>query len=311
MQPEVNMGAHPRTNKRVTPKSREFYRTSLGVLYKGDSLLALKHLPDNSVDCIIGSPPYFSVRDYKVKGQIGLEASVDEYLGNICAVYTEAMRVLRPTGSCWVVIGDLYVDKNLMLLPARFALYMQAQKWILRNDIIWRKTRCLPHPVKDRLISTHEHIYHFVKQPGYYYDLDSIRLPHAPSSLARIKSKIKISHKGRYGKDKGNRGRTIDALNETTAVHPKGRNPGDVFDACPSNAADGHLATYPESLIVPRILSTCPPEGTVLDFWMGSGTTALVAEKLNRRWIGIELNTQYCKIAKKRLEKPRQGKLIL
>lgn len=287
-----------------------FAQTALGSLFSGDAATVLALLPAGSVDCIIGSPPYFAVRDYSVRGQIGIEPSLDEYLDRLCSVYDTAKRVLKPTGSCWVVIGDLYLEKDLALLPARFALELKKRGWILRNDVIWRKTRCLPHPVKDRLINTHEHIYHFVLGRDYYYDLDSIRLPHATTSLNRVKSKIRVSHKGRYGKDEGNRGRTIDFLDETSAVHPKGRNPGDVFDACPSSAADGHLATYPEELIEPRILSTCPPRGVVLDFWMGSGTTALVAEKLNRRWIGIELNPDYCRIAKRRLSKPRQSTLL-
>lgn len=284
--------------------------TPLGVLYRGDAGTVMEQLPAGSVDCIIGSPPYFAVRDYEVKGQIGIEDSVDDYLARLCDSYDSAKRILKSTGSCWVVIGDLYVKKDLVLLPARFALEMKTRGWLLRNDVIWRKTRCLPHPVKDRLISTHEHIYHFVKTDKYYYDLDSIRLPHAESSLNRVKSKIRISHKGRYGKDEGNRGRTIDALDETSAVHPNGRNPGDVFEACPSNTAEGHLATYPEELVEPRIVSTCPEGGTVLDFWMGSGTTALVAERLTRRWIGIELNPEYCKIIKRRLAKPRQPVLL-
>ncbi len=288
----------------------EFLRTSKGVLYRGDARLILETLPEESVDCIIGSPPYFAVRDYGVPGQIGLESSIEEYLENLCAAYDAAKRLLKPAGSCWVVIGDLYIEKNLVLLPARFALAMQSRGWMIRNDVIWRKTRCLPHPVKDRLINTHEHIYHFVKSKAYYYDLDSIRLPHAPTSLRRVQSKIRVSHKGRYGEDLGNRGRTIDFLDESSAVHPSGRNPGDVFDACPSNTAEGHLATYPEELIEPRIRSTCPPDGTVLDFWMGSGTTALVAEKLNRRWIGVELNPRYCSIAKKRLSRPVQRVLL-
>jgi DNA modification methylase len=293
------------SDKRTT-KLRKFFQTSRGVLHLGDALAGLRELPDESVDCIIGSPPYFSVRDYGVLGQIGLEKAPEHYLEKLCSVYREAKRVLKRTGSCWVVIGDLYLDKNLIMLPARFAIAMQANDWIIRNDIIWRKTRSLPHPVKDRLINTHEHIYHFVKSREYYYDLNSIRVPHALSSLNRIKSKINVSHKGRYGEDQGNRGRTIDALNETSAIHPNGRNPGDVFEACPSNAADGHLATYPEELIEPRIRSTCPGAGTVLDFWMGSGTTAIVAEKLNRNWIGIELNPDYCRIAKKKLSRPLQ-----
>lgn len=287
----------------------ESVRTPLGVLYQGDAIELLEQFQKESVDCIIGSPPYYSVRDYGVKGQIGLESSVDEYVQALCAVYDRAKTVLKRTGSCWVNIGDLYLDKNLVLLPARFAIEMQRRGWIVRNDVIWRKTRCLPHPVKDRLISTHEHVFHFVKAHEYYYDLDSIRVPHAPNSLTRVKSKISISHKGRYGDDPGNRGRTIDALDETSAVHPKGRNPGDVFDACPSNAADGHLATYPQELIEPRIRSTCPSDGVVLDCWMGSGTTALVAEKLNRRWLGIELNPDYCEIIRNRLAKPLQTSL--
>lgn len=293
----------------VRPPSPTF-ATLLGEMYRGDAASVLNGLPAASVDCIIGSPPYFAVRDYGVRGQIGIEVTVEAYLDNLCSAYDVAKSVLKPIGSCWVVIGDLYIEKDLVLLPARFALEMKRRGWILRNDVIWRKTRCLPHPVKDRLINTHEHIFHFVTSSDYYYDLDSIRLPHSPSSIHRIKSKIRVSHKGRYGRDEGARGRTIDFLDEKSAVHPKGRNPGDVFDACPSSAADGHLATYPEELIEPRIVSTCPVGGTVLDMWMGSGTTALVAEKLNRRWIGIELNPDYCKIAKRRLSKPRQALLL-
>jgi len=138
---------------------------------------------------------------------------------------------------------------------------MKARGWILRNDVIWRKTRSLPNPAKDRLANKHEHIYHFVIGDEYYYDLDSIRQPHKANSLKRVQSAIKVSHKGRYGKDEGARGRTIDALDEKSALHGKGKNPGDVFDACPSNAADGHLATYPAELIEPRIVSTCQETG--------------------------------------------------
>jgi site-specific DNA-methyltransferase (adenine-specific) len=293
----------------VSVGAKPVFSTPMGAMFRGDATSVLVKLPPHSVDCVVGSPPYFAVRDYGVKGQIGVENTIDAYIARMCDAYDAAKHVLKRSGSCWVVIGDLYQEKDLVLLPGRFALEMKRRGWILRNDVIWRKTRCLPHPVKDRLINTHEHIFHFVVSENYYYDLDSIRLPHAASSINRVKSKIKVSHKGRYGKDAGNRGRTIDFLDETSAVHPKGRNPGDVFDACPSNAADGHLATYPEELIEPRIVSTCPPRGTVLDFWMGSGTTALVAEKLGRHWIGVELNPDYCAIAKRRLSKPRQALL--
>ena len=286
--------------------SSEALRRMNGVLYQGDARLLLPDLPEECVDCIIGSPPYYSVRDYGVGDQIGHENSVDDYIHALCSIYDLAKEVLKSTGSCWVNIGDMYIDKDLALLPHRFAVEMQRRGWIVRNDIIWRKTRCLPNPVKDRLLTTHEHIFHFVKSKKYHYDLDSIRVPHAASSINRVKSKINVAHKGRYGDDPGNRGRTIDALDETSAIHAKGRNPGDVFEACPSNAADGHLTTYPEALIEPRIKSTCPHDGVVMDFWMGSGTTAIVAEKLGLQWVGIELSPDYCEIIKQRFEKPIQ-----
>jgi site-specific DNA-methyltransferase (adenine-specific) len=300
---------NPNSPKEIL-KEAQFLKTALGVLYRGDARLMLAAIDRESVDCIIGSPPYFSVRDYSVEGQIGLEPTVEAYIEALCSVYDAARVVLKGTGSCWVNMGDIYIDKDLALMPARFALAMKARGWILRNDVIWRKTRTLPNPAKDRLVSKHEHIFHFVKDAQYYYDLDSIRLPHKPNSLKRVKSVIKVSHKGRYGKDEGARGRTIDALDESSALHAKGKNPGDVFDACPSNAADGHLATYPPELIEPRIISTCPRNGTVMDFWMGSGTTALVAEKLSRHWVGVELNADYCKITQKRLAKPLQRELL-
>ncbi len=292
-------------------QAAEFLRTARGRLYCGDAKTILAAMERESVDCIIGSPPYFNVRDYNVDGQIGLEATLEEYIAALCSVYDAAMPVLKRTGSCWVNIGDMYIAKDLALVPFRFALAMKARGWILRNDVIWRKTRTLPNPAKDRLVNKHEHVFHFVRSTPYYYDLDSIRLPHKQNSIQRVQSAIKVSHRGRYGADKGAMGRTIDALDETSALHAKGKNPGDVFDACPSNSADGHLATYPAELIEPRIVSTCPRDGTVLDFWMGSGTTALVAEKLARRWLGVELNKAYCEIVERQLKKPQQRDLLL
>jgi len=180
---------------------------------------------------------YFNVATIRSKDN-RLGANADAYVEALCSTYDEARGVLKRTGSCWINIGDTYIQKDLALIPARFALAMKARGWILRNDVIWRKTRSLPNPAKDRLANKHEHIYHFVIGDEYYYDLDSIRQPHKANSLKRVQSAIKVSHKGRYGKDEGARGRTIDALDEKSALHGKGKNPGDVFDACPSNAAD-------------------------------------------------------------------------
>src|SRR5882672_7340179 len=172
-------------------KAAEFMRTTLGVLYQGDARVVLAGMDRESVDCIIGSPPYFNVRDYKVEGQIGLEPTLDAYVEALCSTYDEARGVLKRTGSCWINIGDTYIQKDLALIPARFALAMKARGWILRNDVIWRKTRSLPNPAKDRLANKHEHIYHFVIGDEYYYDLDSIRQPHKANSLKRVQSAIK------------------------------------------------------------------------------------------------------------------------
>ncbi|TPQ39347.1 site-specific DNA-methyltransferase [Burkholderia ubonensis] len=143
----------------------------------GDALRVLKSFPDCSVDCVMTSPPYWSHREYEAGG-IGQEDSFEEYISNVLAVLSDVQRVLKPTGSLWLNVGDTYdKKKNLIGLPWRIALKMKdEQGWILRNEVIWNKVKGGFGNRKDRLESVHETIFHFVKQrTGYYYSVDAIR----------------------------------------------------------------------------------------------------------------------------------------
>lgn len=144
-----------------------------------DVFNATESLENDSVKCIITSPPYFQCRNYNNhEKQIGLEKTVNEYINTLCNVFDKLKPKLTEDGNLFVNIGDKYSkDKSLLLIPFEFANEMKNRGWILRNDIIWHKPNFQPSPVKDRLANAHEHIFHFVKNKKYYYDLDSIRIP--------------------------------------------------------------------------------------------------------------------------------------
>jgi len=151
-------------------------------LVEGDALTVLCCLPSETVDCVFTSPPYWQQRSYQISGEaqsflLGEEADPQEYIRGLGQVFYEIKRILKPTGSLWINLGDKYEDKNLLGLPWRLAFALQDQGWILRNDIIWEKQKGT-EPVKDRLRHNHEHIFHFVKQKKYYYNADAIRRPH-------------------------------------------------------------------------------------------------------------------------------------
>ncbi|MED4883097.1 DNA methyltransferase [Bacillus smithii] len=139
---------------------------------------AIDDLEDDSIRCIVTSPPYYQARNYGNKKQIGLENTYQEYLNNLCRVFELLKQKLTNDGNLFVNIGDKYdKNKNLMLIPYHFGYYMQLRGWIIRNKIIWYKPNHQPSPVKDRLTNTYEEIFHFVKNKKYYYDLDSTRIP--------------------------------------------------------------------------------------------------------------------------------------
>ena len=285
----------------------------------GNAIDRLKELPDESVNCCVTSPPYWGLRDYGVDGQIGLERTYQEYVEKIIAVFREVHRVLQADGTLWLNLGDCYYSgdsggyrtddhrwenspkqrsnrgnatgvrpnrlpqeslkaKDMVGIPFRVVLGLQDDGWWLRRDIIWAKKNCMPEGVQDRPTTAHEYMFCLgktflmAKSYEYYYDAEAIKEP--------------------------------DRTGE-------GRNKRSVWFIGPEPLKEGHFAAYPQALVQPCVEAGCPSGGIVLDPFMGSGTTALVALKMGRRFIGIELNPEYVKIAEQRIwQEKNQAKLI-
>ena len=162
----------------------------------GSALAVLKRFPSGVVDCCMTSPPYWGHRQYSTEG-IGLEADWHDYIRSLCAITAEVRRVLKPQGSFWLNIGDSYQDKNLLGIPWRVAIELtDRQGWILRNSVIWHKVKGGPDNAIDKLRNVYEHVFHFVKEPRYYYDADSIR---SDPQKARVENGAVISATGVSG----------------------------------------------------------------------------------------------------------------
>lgn len=319
-------------------------------ILQGDALANLGRLPAESVDCIITSPPYFRLRDYGHSGQFGLEATVEDWVANLREVLGQCARVLVPTGSLWLNLGDSYSThlregaprKSLLLGPDRLALSLLDDGWIIRNKIVWAKPNTVPTSVTDRLATKHEVIYLLTRTPRYFFDLDSIRQPHTSRPPKPRQTSPKPVRPAWLGPSSdGDSG--LKALRAQGRVgHPLGKNPGDVWQIAVSRYQGQHFATYPEPLVERMLLAGCPrarcsncripyrrplkrlgavatrlalttgcvcdsssEPGLVLDPFLGSGTTAVVAEKTGRDWLGIELNPAFIELAEQRLASSR------
>ena len=136
---------------------------------QGDCLELMKQLPDECIDMVITSPPYFNLRDYGVSGQIGLEKDVDSYIDNLIAVFNEVYRILKNTGSCWVNIDDVYSEQSLLCIPDRFKIKMVENGWICRNEIIWHKPNAMPSSAKTRFNNDFEKMFFFTKKKKYFF----------------------------------------------------------------------------------------------------------------------------------------------
>ncbi len=276
---------------RISPAAKVQVTESL--LLEGDVSEALPLLPDASVQCIITSPPYWGLRDYGIRGQIGLEPTVAAYVFKLTALFSELRRILKPDGILWLNIGDGYTsgnrgwrapdkknpsramsvrsdnppglkDKDLLGVPWRLAFALQGDGWYLRSDIIWHKPNAMPESVKDRPTRAHEYIFLFTKEEKYGYHADAV---------------LEESEDG----GKRNR-RTVWSIN--------------------TSATDGsHIASFPEELVEPCVLAGTKPGDFVLDPFFGCGTVGLVCRRLNRKFIGIELNPEYVDQAMEFLEK--------
>jgi DNA modification methylase len=233
----------------------------------GDARDQLARLPDGHVDMVLTSPPYFRLRDYGVTGQLGLEQSVDNWVDNLQAVARHAHRVLIPTGTFWLNVGDTYSTnlsqgagrKSLLLGPERLAVALVADGWLLRNRIAWAKPNPMPSSVKDRLTASWEYLYVFVKQPSYFFDLDAIRLPHTsrPSKRQRVTAGVRGREDWRGPNSASASG--IDAMKaEGRVAHPLGKNPSDVWRIASSNYRGAHHATFPIALASRAIAAGSP-----------------------------------------------------
>lgn len=283
------------------------YENWVNSIRHGDAFEVLKEIPDTSIDCIVTSPPYYAQRDYSTPVQIGNEESPDQYIENLCKVFEQCFRLLKEEGTFWLNLGDKYQDGELLGMPWRVALALREAGWILRSDIIWYKPNAMPSSVKNRPTTDHEYVFLLVKNNNYYYDIDAIREPHVTfTSKSRMRGGRnhfgKVNGTPEQGKNEGNSNLHDGRWDQ--AFHPKGRNRRTVWEIPLSKFRDVHFAVFPEKLVELCILAGCPDNGIVLDPFIGSGTTAVVAQRLGRKYLGIDSNVKYCEMAKSRLTQP-------
>ncbi len=281
--------------KKIAPPEKLPINESL--IIEGDSLYALKLLPDNFFQCAITSPPYWGLRDYDIQGQIGLEETLQQFINHLVSVFNEVKRIIRPDGILWLNIGDGYTSgnrgyraadkknparamsirpntpdglksKDLIGIPWRLAFALQNDGWFLRSDIVWRKPNAMPESVKDRPTRAHEYLFMLTKSEYYFYDFESIK----ENGL------------------NGNR-----------------RNKRSVWDVNTQPFSGAHFATFPPKLVEPCVLSSSKTGDYILDPFFGSGTVGAVSLQHQRRYVGIELNPNYVKIASERLSANEQS----
>ncbi len=302
----------------------------------GDAADTLRGMDQDSVHCCVTSPPYWGLRDYGAKGQIGLESTVGEFLERIVEVFRGVRRVLRDDGTLWVNLGDSYAGtsggsdgkhagihryraggrtmhkaglprKNLVGVPWRVALALQDDGWILRSDIVWHKPCPMPESVQDRPTRSHEYVFLLTKGRHYHYDADAVRTP--------LRDKTRTTYgTARKAPEGHERDGYVKAGNfaASTMQHRKprltedgefaGANLRTVWTIAPEPFKGAHFAVFPTALVEPCIKSGCPPGGLVLDPFAGSGTTGVVANRLGRDFVGVELNPEYAEMARRRIK---------
>jgi DNA modification methylase len=234
------------------------------------------------------------LRDYQIDGQYGLEGSPAEYVETMRALFAELRRVLADDGTLWLNIGDSYINKHLAGIPWSVALALKADGWVLRNAVVWAKTNAMPEGTAyDRLSNRYEPVFLFSKSERYYFNLDAIRQPHLTADRPIIPSPSKGS--GRWVSGSGTNNRDSGAAG--VGRNPNGRNPGDIWEMPTQPFIAAHFAVFPLQLPQRCIMAGCKPGGTVLDPFSGSGTTGLAAQRLGRKYLGIDLNPDYLKLS--------------
>ncbi|SIN78123.1 DNA-methyltransferase [Chitinophaga niabensis] len=303
-------------------------------IFLSDALQGMKQLPDNSIQCCVTSPPYWKARDYNIDGQYGMEASPALYVQQLVAVFNEVKRVLKPNGTLWLNVADVYwtdahrkgrnghhnpkykkpgqsnasIDvqdsifdnlkaKDLIGIPWILAFALRNAGWHLRQDIIWHKPNAMPERVVDRCAKSHEYLFLFSKSARYLFNPKAIREPAAYDGRKDTICKGSPKYRGQNITFSGN-------------AHPRWqlddnglfvRNKRSVWSIPLKPFSGPHVAPFPEQLPLTCIIAGTDEGDTVLDPFMGAGTTAIAAKRLKRYFIGLELNPQSISIAEKRL----------
>lgn len=271
----------------VVRQSREVQSLEKSMLILGDAECSLSHLPERSIQTVVTSPPYWSLRDYETEGQIGRDDDLREYLKYLTRLFDQVRRVLTDSGTVWLNIGDSYTSgnrgyrapdrknparamavrpktpaglkpKDLIGVPWRLAFALQDAGWWLRSDVIWYKPNCQPESVRDRPTQAHEHLFLLSKTQDYQYDVDGVRGPNG----RRLRTVWDINTKGYSG---------------------------------------AHFAVMPLQLADQCMRLTSTAGQYVLDPFAGSGTTLLAAAESGRQFVGIEQNNEYIDLAVDRL----------
>ena len=297
------------------------------LVHEGDALAVLRELPAESAHTCVTSPPYWGLRDYGHDGQMGLESTPEEYVARMVEVFGEVRRVLRDDGTLWLNIGDSYAThahgngkshdpksgrqreagrpnrrpihglkhKDLVGIPWMLAFGLRSDGWYLRSDIIWSKPNPMPESVRDRPTKAHEYVFMLSKSARYYWDQDAVREP---------------------AQDWGNRDRSNwkarDPEHNTSKPHTggengnfadSGRNIRSVWNIATQPFPGGaHFAVMPPALVEPCVKAGAPIDGVVLDPFTGAGTVGMVARRLQRSFVGIELNPVFAEMARRRIE---------
>ncbi len=325
----------------------------------GDVRERLAELPDESVHCVVTSPPYWRQRDYGMAAQIGLEQTPEEYIETMTTVFRDVRRVLHSKGTLWLNIGDkwasggnggggsfmagredawahakhakgwrappaVYKDKDLVGIPWMLAFALRGDGWFLRQCNIWGKPNCMPESVTDRSTISHEYVLHLSKSNDYFYDHNAARTPAAPATETRLAQDVESQN----GSDRANGGtktngpmKAVGRRTDKQRGHSRkhagfnerwdameradqiggGANLRSVWWISHASFGEGHYAVMPNMLAEICISAGCPTGGTVLDPFFGAGTTGLVADRLGRNCIGIELNPAYAAMAESRI----------
>jgi DNA modification methylase len=297
----------------------------MNVIEFGDCRTTMKRWVEEGVkvQTCVTSPPYFGLRDYGHDGQIGLESEVGDYVRNLVDVFALVRNLLCEDGTLWLNLGDSYSGsgkgpskslngeqhhleakhskivpdglkpKDLIGIPWRVAFALQADGWYLRQDIIWHKPNPMPESVQDRCTKNHEYIFLMSKKPKYYFDNEAIKEPVKQDWGTRDRSDGKYHNEGSGLQPHSGLEKSYDMANKRS-----------VWTVTTKPFHGAHFAVFPPDLIEPCVLAGSRPKDIVLDPFMGSGTTAAVAQRLNRYYLGCELNTDYEALQKERLKQP-------